>query len=113
VSDQIGGGDLTRIDDVVLTDVQDVFETRRAIFGLKLSSKFAPQRTERRRQAGHLVSGWLVRLAGRHRRRHGGGEPDRSRPDRTPWRDLVAFYRTASTVRVKYTMLLPAIVSRG
>ena len=29
-----------------------------------------------------------------------------------PWRDLVAFFRTASTIRVKFAMLKPSVVPR-
>ena len=30
-----------------------------------------------------------------------------------PWRDLVSFFRTVSTVRVKYDMLIDALAARG
>lgn len=30
-----------------------------------------------------------------------------------PWRDLVSFFRTVSTVRVKHDMLIDALAARG
>ena len=52
-----------------------------------------------------FLGGWLV-LEGRSDVGTVVGRPDR-RHTRTegPWRDLVSFFRSASTVRVKYAML--------
>ena len=113
VSDRIGGGNITRIDDAVLADFQDVFETRRAIFGLKLSSKFALGVLSAFGKLGILfLGGWFVLQGATDVGTVVASLTGLSRIE-GPWRDLVAFYRTASTVRVKYAMLLPAIASRS
>jgi ABC-type bacteriocin/lantibiotic exporter with double-glycine peptidase domain len=112
-SDRIGGGDLGRLDNAVLRDFHNVFETRRTIFGLKLSSKFALGALNALGKVSILfLGGWFVLR----------GESDVGTVVASltglgriegPWRDLVTFYRTASTVRVKYAMLLPAIMARS
>lgn len=112
VSDRIGGGDLSRIDDAVLADFDDVFVTRRAIFGLKLSSKFALAALSALGKMGILfLGGWFVLRGATDVGTVVASLTGLARIE-GPWRDLVAFYRTASTVRVKYAMLLPAIASR-
>ena len=113
VSDRIGGGDLARIDDAVLADFQNVLETRRAIFGLKLSSKFALGALSAFGKLGILfLGGWFVLRGATDVGTVVAILTGLSRIE-GPWRDLVAFYRMASTVRVKYAMLLPAIASRS
>ena len=87
-------------------------QTRRRIFLLKLSSKFALGAISALGKVGILfLGGWLV-LEGRS----DVGTVVASLTGLTriegPWRDLVSFFRTASTVRVKYAMLLPAITAR-
>ena len=59
-----------------------------------------------------FLGGWLV-LEGRSDVGTVVGRPDR-RHTRTegPWRDLVSFFRSASSVGVKYAMLEGAIASR-
>jgi ABC-type bacteriocin/lantibiotic exporter with double-glycine peptidase domain len=113
VSDRISASDLARVEDEVVADFRDIFETRRRIFLLKLSSKFALGAISALGKVGILfLGGWLV-LHGRS----DVGTVVASLTGLTriegPWRDLVSFFRTASTVRVKYGMLLPAITQRG
>jgi ABC-type bacteriocin/lantibiotic exporter with double-glycine peptidase domain len=113
VSDRISASDLGRVEDEVVADFHDIFETRRRIFLLKLSSKFALGAISALGKVGILfLGGWLV-LHGRS----DVGTVVASLTGLTriegPWRDLVSFFRTASTVRVKYGMLLPAITQRG
>lgn len=113
VSDRIGGGDLSRIDDAVLADFNDVFVTRRAIFGLKLSSKFALAALSALGKMGILfLGGWFVLRGATDVGTVVASLTGLTRIE-GPWRDLVAFYRTASIVRVKYAMLLPAIAPRA
>jgi ABC-type bacteriocin/lantibiotic exporter with double-glycine peptidase domain len=113
VSDRISGDGLSRIDNAVLTDFQDVFETRRAIFGLKLSSKFALSALSALGKVGILfLGGWFVLQGATDVGTVVASLTGLTRIE-GPWRDLVTFYRTANTVRVKYAMLLPAIAARA
>lgn len=108
-SSRISGGDPNRLDEAVLDDFRDVYETRRRIFKLKLSSKFALGTISALGKVAILfLGGWLV-LQGRTD--VGTVVASFTALGRIdgPWRDLVSFFRTASTVRVKYGMLLPAI----
>jgi ABC-type bacteriocin/lantibiotic exporter with double-glycine peptidase domain len=111
-SDRISESDLARVEPEVIEDFRDVFETERRIFRLKLSSKFALSVVSGAGAVGVLfLGGWLVL----------NGESDvgtvmasltgLARVD-GPWRELVSFFRNASTVRVKYAMLVRAIMDR-
>ena len=93
-------------------DFRDVFETRRRIFHLKLSSKLALSAISAAGTVGILfLGGWLV-LDGRS----DVGTVVASLVGLTriegPWRVLVSFFRNASTVRVKYAMLSRSIMPR-
>ena len=108
-SDRISESDLVRVEDEVVADFRDVFETRRRIFLLKLSSKLALNVISVTGTVGILfLGGWLVL--------HGRSDVGTVMASLTgvlriegPWRELVSFFRTASTVRVKYAMLVRAI----
>ena len=64
-SDRISASDLARVEDEVLADFRAVYETRRRIFLLKLSSKFALGAISALGKVGILfLGGWLV-LEGR------------------------------------------------
>ncbi len=111
-SDRISASDLARVEDEVVADFRSMYETRRRIFALKLSSKFALGAISAVGKVGILfLGGWLV-LEGRS----DVGTVVASLTGLTriegPWRDLVSFYRSASTVRVKYAMLERAIAPR-
>jgi ABC-type multidrug transport system fused ATPase/permease subunit len=111
-SDRISASDLVRVEDGVLAHFRAVYETRRRIFTLKLSSKFALGTISALGKVGILfLGGWLV-LEGRS----DVGTVVASLTGLTriegPWRDLVSFYRSASTVRVKYVMLEGAVALR-
>lgn len=111
-SDRISVSDLARVEDGVVADFRAVYETRRHIFALKLSSKFALGAISAVGKVGILfLRGWLV-LEGRS----DVGTVVASLTGLTriegPWRDLVSFYRSASTVRVKYAMLESAVAPR-
>ena len=111
-SDRISRSDLAREEEAVLADFHAIYETRRRIFFLKLSSKFALGAISVLGKVGTLfLGGWLVL--------QGQGDVGTVVASLTgltriegPWRDLVSFFRAASTVRVKYAMLLPAIATR-
>jgi ABC-type bacteriocin/lantibiotic exporter with double-glycine peptidase domain len=111
-SDRVSESDLLQVEDAVRADFRDVFETGRRIFQLKLSSKFALTTISGAGTVGILfLGGWLV-LNGRS----DVGTVVASLTGLTriegPWRDLIGFFRNASTVRVKYAMLVRAIMPR-
>jgi ABC-type bacteriocin/lantibiotic exporter with double-glycine peptidase domain len=111
-SDRISESDLARVEDEVVADFRDIFATRRRIFRLKLSSKFGLSAISAGGMVGILFLGGLLVLEGRS----DVGTVVASLTGLTriegPWRDLVSFFRTASTVRVKYAMLVRAISPR-
>lgn len=111
-SDRISESDLAGVEEEVVADFQNVFETRRRLFLLKLSSKFALSAISVAGAVGILfLGGWLV-LNGRT----DVGTVVASLTGLTrierPWRELVSFFRNASTVRVKYAMLVRSIMPR-
>lgn len=111
-SDRISRSDLTRVEDEITADFRRVYETRCRVFYLKLSSKLALAAISALGKVGILfLGGWLV-LNGRS----DVGTVVASLTGLTriegPWRDLVSFFRTVSTVRVKYDMLLGALAER-
>ncbi len=111
-SDRISESDLARVEEEVLADFRDIFETRRRIFLLKFFSKFALSAISVAGTVGILfLGGWLV-LQGRS----DVGTVVASVTGLTriegPWRELVSFFRSASTVQVKYAMLVRSIMPR-
>lgn len=111
-SDRISDSDLAQVEEAVVADFRDVFEIRKRIFLLKLSSKFALSALSAIGVVGVLfLGGWLVL--------HGRSDVGTVVASLTglsriegPWRDLVAFFRSASTIRVKYAMLKRSLMSR-
>ena len=111
-SDRIARSELARVEDEVLAGFRRVYATRRAIFRLKLSSKLALGAVSALGKVGILLlGGWLV-LRGRSDVGTVVASLTGLARIEGPWRDLVAFYRTASTVRVKYEMLVRALAAR-
>jgi ABC-type bacteriocin/lantibiotic exporter with double-glycine peptidase domain len=111
-SDRISESDLARIDDAVAADFREVFETRRKIFLLKLSSKFALSAISVTGTVGILfLGGWLVLNDRSDVGTVVASLMGLSRIE-GPWRELVSFFRNASTVRVKYAMLVRSIMPR-
>jgi ABC-type bacteriocin/lantibiotic exporter with double-glycine peptidase domain len=111
-SDRISESDLAGVEDAIVGDFRAVYDTRRRIFFLKLSSKFALSAISLAGTVGILLlGGWLV-LNGRT----DVGTVVASLTGLTrierPWRDLIGFFRNASTVRVQYAMLVSAIMPR-
>jgi ABC-type bacteriocin/lantibiotic exporter with double-glycine peptidase domain len=111
-SDRISESDLQRVEDEIVADFREVFETRRKLFVLKLSSKFALSAISMAGVVGILfLGGWLVLND-----RTDVGTVVASLTGLTriegPWRELVSFFRSASTVRVKYAMLTRSIMPR-
>jgi ABC-type bacteriocin/lantibiotic exporter with double-glycine peptidase domain len=111
-SGRIAAGGLGEVQPAVLADFRTIYETRRRIFALKLSSKFVLGAISALGKVGILfLGGWLV-LDGRSDVGTVVASLTGLARIEGPWRDLVSFFRSASTVRVKYAMLLPAIAPR-
>lgn len=112
-SSRLSTGSLAAVDPAVTGDFRAIFHVRRRIFALKLSSKFALAAISAVGKLGILfLGGWFV-LKGQS----DVGTVVASLTGLTriegPWRDLVSFFRMASTVRVKYEMLVDAIAPRS
>jgi ABC-type bacteriocin/lantibiotic exporter with double-glycine peptidase domain len=111
-SARISASDLARVEDEVIGDFRAIYETRRRIFLLKLSSKFALGVISALGMVGILfLGGWLV-IEGRSDVGTVVASLSGLNRIQGPWRDLISFFRSASTVRVKYGLLLPAIAAR-
>jgi ABC-type bacteriocin/lantibiotic exporter with double-glycine peptidase domain len=113
VSDRISVSDMRRVEDEVLREFHRIFETRRRIFRLKLSAKLALGAISAVGKVGVLfLGGWLV-LDGRSDVGIVVASLSGLQRIEGPWRDLVTFFRTASTVRIQYEMLVRAIAPPG
>ena len=111
-SDRISESDLGRVEPEVVADFRDVFETECRIFRLKLSSKFALNAISGTGAVGILfLGGWLVLNGRSDVGTVMASLTGLARID-GPWRELVGFFRNASTVRVKYAMLVRAMTVR-
>jgi ABC-type bacteriocin/lantibiotic exporter with double-glycine peptidase domain len=111
-SDRISDSDLARLDDEVMADFRRIFDTRRRIFALKLSSKLALSVISAAGAVGILLLGGLLVLDGRSDVGTVVASLAGLARIEGPWRELVSFFRSASTVRVKYAMLVGAIAPR-
>ena len=111
-SDRISESDLTRVEEEILADFRDIFETERRILFLKFSSKLALGAISAVGMAGILFLGGSLVLDGSS----DVGTVVASVTGLTriegPWRELVGFFRNASTVRVKYAMLVRSMTPR-
>lgn len=111
-SDTISRSELLQVETEVLKDFDEIFETRRTIFFLKLSTKFVLKTINAGGTVGVLLlGGWLVIE----------GETDigtvvASLTGLTqisgPWLEMVAFFRGASTMRVRYDLILENVYGR-
>lgn len=111
-SDRISESDLRQIEHEISADFDQVFVARRRVFLLKLSTKFALNAISLAGTVGILfLGGWLV-LEGRSDVGTVVASMLGLKRIEGPWRELVAFFRNASTVRVKYAMLVDAIIPR-
>lgn len=109
-SDRLSESDLRTIDPKIVEDFSTIFTVRRSIFFLKQAIKFALRSLSAIGAVGFLlVGGWLV-IQGRT----DVGTVVASLTGLTriegPWRELIGFFRTASSVRVQFGMLVKAIV---
>jgi ABC-type bacteriocin/lantibiotic exporter with double-glycine peptidase domain len=112
-SDEISEADLQAIDQAVIEDFRAVYETRKKIFVLKLSSKLALQAISAVGIFGILLIGGLLVLDGRSDIGTVVASLTGLKRIDGPWRELIAFFRNASTVRVKYEMLVRSLLPRS
>jgi ABC-type bacteriocin/lantibiotic exporter with double-glycine peptidase domain len=112
-SDLISEADLQALDQAVLEDFRAVYETRKKIFVLKLSSKLALQMISAAGIFGILLVGGLLVLDGRSDIGTVVASLTGLKRIDGPWRELIAFFRNASTVRVKYEMLVRSLMPRA
>lgn len=109
-SDRVSESNLKTIDPKIVEDFSVIFAVRRSIYFLKQAIKFALRSLSAIGAVGFLlVGGWLV-IQGRT----DVGTVVASLTGLTriegPWRELIGFFRTASSVRVQFGMLVKAIV---
>ncbi len=94
-------------------DFRQVYETRKKIFVLKLTSKLALQVISAMGVFGILLLGGLLVLDGRTDVGTVVASLTGLARLEGPWRELIAFFRSASTVRVKYEMLVKSLTPRA
>ncbi|MEM7022894.1 MAG: ABC transporter transmembrane domain-containing protein [Pseudomonadota bacterium] len=112
-SDRISESDMREIDEAVNEDFRQVYETRRKIFVLKLSSKLALQVISAMGVFSILLLGGLLVLDGRTDVGTVVASLTGLARLEGPWRELIAFFRSASTVRVKYELLVKSLTPRA
>jgi len=110
-SDRISVSDLAAPEADVVEDFDHILETRLGIFRLKLSTKFLQNLISAVGTAGVLLlGGWFV-LQGRT----DAGTVVASLTGLTrlegPWRELITFYRQASTMRVSFELIVDQFVA--
>ena len=107
-ADRLSASDLARIEKEITRDFDDVLALRLRIFRLKLSTKYLQNLISAAGTAGVLLlGGWLV-LEGRTDTGTVVASLSGLARLEGPWRELVAFYRQASVMRVNYEMLINA-----
>jgi ABC-type multidrug transport system fused ATPase/permease subunit len=101
----IASEDIASAGEAVRHDFDEIYEARRKVFVYKFSTKFAMNVITAVGTAGILVLGGLLALNGRTD--IGTVVAALSGLSRVsdPWRELLAFYRDLSGVRVKYELL--------
>lgn len=108
-SDSIHGSDFRQVDQAILDDFSEIFEARRSIVFLKLSSKGALRVLNSIGTVAVLfLGGWLV-LQGRT----DIGTVVAALAGLTkisgPWIELVAFYRSLSAIQVRFEMIVDKV----
>lgn len=111
--DQISGSDLLQLEDEVFNDFNDVFEARRNVFILKLSSKFILKVINACGTVGVLLlGGWLV-IQGKSDVGTVVAALTGIKQISGPWLELVTFFRSVSTMRVRYEMIIDNVYTRN
>ncbi|MEM7464813.1 MAG: ABC transporter transmembrane domain-containing protein [Pseudomonadota bacterium] len=94
------------VQQAVIDDFNEIFETRRHIFKLKFSMKFAINLLQGAGIVGILLIGGIMFLDGKTDIGTVVASLTALAKVNDPWRALIAFYRNLSTVRVKFDLLV-------
>jgi ABC-type bacteriocin/lantibiotic exporter with double-glycine peptidase domain len=111
-TDRIAKSDLLEIEASVITDFDAIYQARRRIFFLKLSTKFALSVISAGGTVGILLLGGLLVLRGEADIGTVVASVSGLARIEGPWREVVAFFRNASTVQVNYAMIVEALRPR-
>ncbi|MFW5681177.1 MAG: ABC transporter transmembrane domain-containing protein [Pseudomonadota bacterium] len=112
-SAKLAESDIRRVEQEVLDDFRSMYDTGRRIFFLKLSTKFALSVISAFGVVGILLIGGLLVLDGRTDVGIVVASLSGLTRIERPWRDLIAFFRQASTVRVRYELIVDNLAKRG
>lgn len=111
-TDRISESELLELELRVVEDFDTIYTVRRKIFFLKLSAKFVLSALSAIGAVGILfLGGWFV-IEGRTDVGTVVASLTGLARIEGPWRELVGFFRNASTVRVQFAMLVRAISPR-
>lgn len=111
-TDRISESELLELEVRVVEDFDTIYTVRRKIFFLKLSAKFVLSALSAIGAVGILfLGGWFV-IEGRTDVGTVVASLTGLARIEGPWRELVGFFRNASTVRVQFAMLVRAISPR-
>jgi ABC-type multidrug transport system fused ATPase/permease subunit len=111
-SNRLSTCDFAQIDDRVMADFDEIYAIRRRIFWLKRLTKFAMTMISAGGTVGVLLLGGLLVLDGRTDLGTVVASLTGLARIEGPWRELVAFFRSASTVQVTYSMIVCAVRAR-
>jgi len=99
---------IERAGDAVRSDFDEIYEARRRVFLFKASSKLAMNVLTALGTAGILVLGGVLVIHGRTDVGTVVAALSGLARIAEPWRELIAFYRDLSVVRIKFELLLAA-----
>lgn len=105
---RIAAEDIESAGEAVRADFDEIYEARRRIFLFKASSKLAMNVLTALGTAGILVLGGLLVIDGRTDVGTVVAALSGLARISEPWRELIAFYRDLSVVRIKFELLLAA-----
>jgi len=103
---EITNNDIEQMQQAILDDFDDIYETRRGIYSLKCSMKLALNGINGLGTVGILLLGGFLMMAGKSD--IGSIVASLSALGRIndPWRELIVFYRQLSAVRVRFDLLM-------
>lgn len=111
-SDAINESTFREIDQGILGDFDEIFETQKKIIVFKLSSKFALKAITAIGTVGTLLlGGWLV-IQGRTDVGTVVAALSGLSQISAPWLELVAFFRSVSTMRVRFDLIIDSAFPR-
>jgi ABC-type multidrug transport system fused ATPase/permease subunit len=105
---RIAAEDIESAGEAVRSDFDEIYEARRRVFIFKFSSKLAMNVLTALGTAGILVLGGVLVIKGRTDVGTVVAALSGLTRINEPWRELIAFYRDLSIVRIKFELLLAA-----